>query len=409
MDFSLKLKQETKLVLTQEMKISMNILQMSSSQLREYLEKEATINPAIEISYSTFSTKGVSEEEYSPLDFVTKEETLIDYLEEQIGYLQLSKKIKKICIFIVNNLDSRGYLAISKVELKKLLKINMQELNEAFEIIYTLDPIGIGAENLKDCLKIQLRNKGIYDEKLFTLIEYYLEEVANQNYSIIAQELKIDENKILDYIKLIKTLTPIPARGYRIDTTSNYVVPEAKIEVKNGELVFKINEGVIPKVSVNSYYSESLASDKKFINTAINIVKCLEKRYQTLTKILEFLIKKQRDYFFRGENFLHTLILKDIATELNLHESTISRAIKDKYLDTPQGTISIKSLFIIDSKKIKIKKIIEELINKENKKNPISDERISIYLKDKGYIVARRTVTKYREELGFGSTRDRKK
>ncbi|MBM6875975.1 RNA polymerase sigma-54 factor, partial [Fusobacterium mortiferum] len=270
MDFSLKLKQETKLVLTQEMKISMNILQMSSSQLREYLEKEATINPAIEISYSTFSTKGVSEEEYSPLDFVTKEETLIDYLEEQIGYLQLSKKIKKICIFIVNNLDSRGYLAISKVELKKLLKINMQELNEAFEIIYTLDPIGIGAENLKDCLKIQLRNKGIYDEKLFTLIEYYLEEVANQNYSIIAQELKIDENKILDYIRLIKTLTPIPARGYRIDTTSNYVVPEAKIEVKNGELVFKINEGVIPKVSVNSYYSESLASDKKFINTAIN-------------------------------------------------------------------------------------------------------------------------------------------
>ena len=122
MDFSLKLKQETKLVLTQEMKISMNILQMSSSQLREYLEKEATINPAIEISYSTSSTKGVSEEEYSPLDFITKEETLIDYLEEQIGYLQLSKKIKKICIFIVNNLDSRGYLAISKVELKKIIK-----------------------------------------------------------------------------------------------------------------------------------------------------------------------------------------------------------------------------------------------------------------------------------------------
>ena len=138
-------------------------------------------------------------------------------------------------------------------------------------------------------------------------------------------------------------------------------------------------------------------------------MKCLEKRYQTLNGILELLIVKQKDFFFKGENFLHSLILKDIANELNLHESTISRAIKDKYLDTPQGIISMKSLFIIDSSTIIIKKLIEEFITEENKKNPFSDEKLSLLLKEKGYSVARRTVAKYREELGFGSTRERKK
>lgn len=409
MDFSLKLKQETKLILTQEMKVSMNILQMSSSQLKEYLEKEAGTNPAIEVSYSNVPAKAASEDNLSPLDFIAEEETLIDYLEEQISYLKISPKIKEICIFVINNLDSRGYLATSKLEIKKLLNINVKQLNEAFEIIYTLEPTGIGAENLRDCLKIQLKARNIYDSKLFLMIDNYLEEIANQNYSLIIEELKISKEKIDEYIELIKTLSPIPARGYVVDTSNNYVVPEAKIEIKGNELIFKINEELIPKININSSYSENPEANKNFINTAINIMKCLEKRYQTLTKILEFLIVRQKEFFFKGENFLNTLILKDVATELNLHESTISRAIKEKYLDTPQGIISMKSLFIIDSKTIKIKNIIEELINSENKKSPLSDERISLYLKEKGYSVARRTVAKYREELGFGSTRDRKK
>lgn len=409
MDFSLKLKQEARLILTQEMKLSMNILQMSLSQLREYLEKEAVINSVIEVSYSNFSNKTVSEDEYSPFDSITKEETLVDYLEEQIGYQQISEKIKKICIFIVNNLDRRGYLCISKLEIKKILRISMQELKQAFKIVDILDPVGIGAEDLRDCLKIQLRYKKKLDETLFNLIDNYLEAIAEQNYDLIVEELGITKNELLDYINLIKELNPIPARGYRLDRCSDYVIPEAKVEIKNNELYFKLNEDAVPKVNIKSNYSENMENNRDIINRAINIIKCLEKRYQTLARILTLLLIKQRDYFFKGENFLNTLILNDVATELNLHKSTISRAIKNKYIDTPQGIISIKSLFIIDSKNIKIKKIIEELINKEIKKNPISDEKISKYLKENGYMIARRTVTKYREELGFGSTRDRKR
>lgn len=390
----------------------MNILQMSSSQLREHLEKEAVVNPAIEITYNNNSYKGYSsssEENFSPLELATEEETLFDYLEEQIGYLKISTKLKQICLFIVNNLDNRGYLATPKLEIKRLLNISNQQLKEAFEIIYTLDPIGIGAENLKDCLKIQLRDKGIDDPILFSLIDNYLEDIANQNFSVITEELGITKDDILDYLETIRTLSPIPARGYVVNTSNNYVVPEAKIEIKDNKLTFKINEDLVPKININSSYFNDPSANKNSIHTAINIMKCLEKRYQTLTKILEFLIVKQKDFFFKGENFLHSLILKDVATELNLHESTISRAIKDKYLDSPQGIISMKSLFIIDSTTILVKKLIYNLISEEDRKNPLSDEKISILLKEKGYSVARRTVTKYREELGFCSTRERKK
>ena len=410
MDFSLKLKQETKLILTQEMKVSMNILQMSSSKLKEYLEQEATTNPAIEINYiNTPTYKSSSEDNTSPLDFVSKEETLIDFLIEQLSYLKLSTKIKNICFFIINNLDSRGYLAISKIEIKKLLNISTLQLKEIFNIIYSLEPHGIGAENLKDCLKIQLKFKGIDDSKLFLLIDQYLEEIANQNFELISKELKISKEQILEYLNLIRTLSPIPARGYLVDTDSNYIVPEARIEIKNNKLIFIINENAIPKININTSYINSENANQKSIYTAINIMKCLEKRYQTLTKILELLLIKQKEFFFKGEKYLKTLTLKDLAKELSLHESTISRAIKDKYLDTPQGIISMKSLFIIDSKRIEIKNIIIELINSENKKAPLSDEKISLFLKNKGFEIARRTVAKYREELGFPSTRDRKK
>ena len=195
----------------------MNILQMSSSQLKEYLEKEAVTNPAIEITYNNYTYKSYnpssSEDNFSPLDLVSEEETLFDYLEEQLGYLKISPKIKNICLFIVNNLDARGYLATPKLEIKRLLNINNQQLKEAFEIIYTLDPIGVGAENLKDCLKIQLRSKNIIDETLFSLIDNYLEEIASQNFSLIEEELNITKEDILDYLDLIRTLSPIPARG----------------------------------------------------------------------------------------------------------------------------------------------------------------------------------------------------
>ena len=403
MDFSLKLKQNMKLILTQDMKLSMSILEMSSSNLKELIEKEVNKNPMLEIVYSPRSNFS-DEETSSPLDFISKEESLFDILEEQLSYLKLSKKFRDICYYIINNLDDRGYLTISKSEIKKTFKISTKELQEIFDIIYSLEPSGIGAENLKDCLKIQLTIKDRKDPILFSLIDNYLEDLGNKNFEFIAENLNVSVDRIKSYLSLIQTLDPIPARGYFVGKKTRYIVPEAKIEIINKILKVTLNEEAFPKIKLSS----SDISDKINYQNALNLIKAIEKRYITLEKILNILIVKQSDFFFFGKEHLKTLTLKDITSELNLHISTISRAIKEKFIETPQGIIEIKSLFIGSSESIIIKKLIEEFIHNENKYFPLSDEKISYLLKNKGFSVARRTVAKYRDELGILSTRERK-
>lgn len=411
MDFTLKLKQEMKLSLTQEMKLSMSILQMSSSNLKDFIEKEALKNPMLEVTYSAPAAKYNSDEETpSPFDFIIEEKTLIDFLEEQLGYLKISPKIKSICEYVINNLDDRGYLSMSKLEIKKAFKASAVQMKEAMDIIYSLEPTGIGAENLKENLKIQLLAKSITDEKLFYLIDNFLEELGDRNYSLISEKLDISIEQIEDYLDIIKTLEPIPARGYFVGNKTNYVVPEAKIEIVDDELIITLNEEAIPKIKISSSYeSTNSLSDKNNMYTAINLIKSIEKRYITLERVLNELIIKQKDFFFKGKDFLQTLTLKDIAKELNLHESTISRTVRDKFIETPQGMIAIKSLFLLNSGCLEIKKTIEELIKSEDKSSPLSDEKISLHFKNNGCNVARRTIAKYREELGIASTRERKR
>lgn len=405
MDFSLKLKQNMKLILTQDMKLSINILEMSSSNLKELIEKEVNKNPMLEIVYSPRSNSHSTDEETtSPLDFISKEKSLFDFLEEQLSYLKLSKKFRDICYYIINNLDDRGYLSISKSDIKKIFKISTKELQEVFNIIYSLEPHGIGAENLKDCLKIQLTIKDKKDPLLFSIIDNYLEDLGDKNFEFIAENLNISADRIKSYLSLIQTLDPIPARGYFVGNKTRYIVPEAKIEIIDKTLKVTLNEEAFPKIKLSS----SDISDKTNYQNALNLIKAIEKRYITLEKILNLLIVKQFDFFFLGKEHLKTLTLKNIASELNLHISTISRAIKEKFIETPQGIIEIKSLFIGSSETIIIKKLIEEFIHDENKYFPLSDEKISYLLKNKGFSIARRTVAKYRDELGILSTRERK-
>lgn len=405
MDFSLKLKQNMKLILTQDMKLSMNILEMSSSKLKELIEKEVNKNPMLEIVYSPRSSNPSSDENApSPLDFVSKEESLFDFLEEQLSYIKLSKKFKDICYYIINNLDDRGYLSLSKNEIKKTFKISTNDLKEIFNIIYSLEPYGIGAENLKDCLKIQLTIKNKKDPILFSLIDNYLEDLGAKKFEFIAENLNISVDRVKTYLALIQTLEPIPARGYSVGNKTKYIVPEAKVEIIDKELKVTLNEEAFPKIKLSS----SDISDKINYQNALNLIKAIEKRYATLERILNLLIVKQSEFFFFGKEHLKTLTLKDIANELNLHISTISRAIKEKFIETPQGIIEIKSLFIVSSESIVIKKFIEEFIHNENKYSPLSDEKLSYLLKNKGFSVARRTVAKYRDELGILSTRERK-
>lgn len=405
MDFSLNLKQNMKLILTQNMKLSMKILEMPSIKLKEFLQKEVNKNPILEVIYTPNINKNFSDENEpsSPFDFISKQETLLDILEEQISYFKISKKEKNICNYIINNLDNNGYLAISKNDIKKTFNLSTAELNYIFNLIHTLEPYGICSINLQESLKIQLRSKNNNDSILFIIIDNFLEDLANKNFDFISKKLNISIKKVEEYLNIIQSLNPIPARGYTIINKNDYIIPEAKIEIIDNNLKVILNQDAIPKIKLGNFSNNDLN-----YKNAINLIKAIEKRYITLEKILNLLIIKQHNFFFYGKEFLNTLTLKDIANELNLHISTISRAVKDKYIITPQGIIEIKNLFISNSESIIIKNLIEEFIHNEDKKFPLSDETISALLKSKGFEVARRTVAKYRNEIGILSSRDRK-
>ncbi|MDU5492118.1 MAG: RNA polymerase factor sigma-54 [Clostridium perfringens] len=458
MDFNLNLTQEQKLIMTQQMQLSIKLLQMSIYDLREYIEKEFSENPVLEAQYE--DTKEVSKEqdrleykelvkylesdnygsqsygEYdeegiSPFTFISKPESLTDYLEGQILELPIDEYMRSVCSYMVECLDQKGYLDIKKEELMNELDCSEEIFNRALIVIQNLEPAGIGARDLKECLEIQLERKGEYDPIVKEIIDNHLDDLADNRYQVIAKDLDITPKKAQDYGDLIKTLEPKPSRGFYTGDEVGFIIPDAEIRKIDGEFFILMKDGVLPMLSVNPLYKDILKDStndkeateyvKEKIDKAMFLIKSIEQRKSTLHKVLQKILEKQKDYFEKGEKYLKPMTLKEIAEKLEMHESTISRAIRDKYILTSMGTIKIKDLFVnsISNKEksdgeedvtvINIKKVLEEVIKEEDKRKPLSDQAISEILKEKGMAISRRTVAKYREELGIKSSSKRKR
>lgn len=412
MDFSLNIKQELKLALTQEMKLSLSILEMSSIDLEKFIEKEFSKNPLLEIDYSSkpYKAQNDDSEEVSPFDFIAEEKNLIDFLEEQIGYLKISKEMRFLCNYLINNLDKRGYLTLTKDEIKAGCGYPIKYINDALEIVKNLEPVGIGAKDLEECLIIQLHKKEIFDRKLEYLITHFMQELAMKKYDVICSKLNIEEKDIENYLKTIQGLNPIPSRGFYMGDNVRFIQPDA--EIKNVDGVYRVVmlESSIPKIKLKSEENgaENSPYFKNYFNSAHNLIKCLEKRQITLENILNIILDRQYEYFSNPEGKLNSLTLKDISSVLKMHNSTVSRAVKNKYILTERGIERIKDMFIADSKKITAKDRIEELILNEDRENPLSDSKIVEILAEEDIPVARRTVVKYREELGIKPSHKRK-
>lgn len=458
MDFNLNLTQEQKLIMTQQMQLSIKLLQMSTYDLREYIEKEFSENPVLEAQYE--DTKEVSKEqdrleykelvkylesdnygsqsygEYdeegiSPFTFISKPESLTDYLEGQILELPIDEYMRSVCSYMVECLDQKGYLDIKKEELMNELDCSEETFNRALIVIQNLEPAGIGARDLKECLEIQLERKGENDPIVKEIIDNHLDDLADNRYQVIAKDLDITPKKAQDYGDLIKTLEPKPSRGFYTGDEVGFIIPDAEIRKIDGEFFILMKDGVLPMLSVNPLYKDILKDStndkeateyvKEKIDKAMFLIKSIEQRKSTLHKVLQKILEKQKDYFEKGEKYLKPMTLKEIAEKLEMHESTISRAIRDKYILTSMGTIKIKDLFVnsISNKEksdgeedvtvINIKKVLEEVIKEEDKMKPLSDQAISEILKEKGMAISRRTVAKYREELGIKSSSKRKR
>lgn len=412
MDFSLNIRQELKLILTQEMKLSLNILEMSSMDLEKFIEKEFSKNPLLEVDFSSknYSSKGDDSEESSPFDFISEEKNLIDFLEEQLGFLKISKEMRFLCTFIINNLDKRGFLTATREELKSGCGFPFKDIDKAIEIVKSLEPVGIGAKNLEECLIIQLHKKNINDQKLEYIITHFMQELASSKYDIICSKLNITEEYVVEYLKIIRSLNPFPSRGFYMGDTIRYIEPDAEIKNIDGRYVVVMSEKNIPKVSLKAVENnqELTGEMKNYFNSANNIIKCIEKRQLTLKNILDIILEKQYGYFSNSQGKLNSLTLKDVSSILKIHNSTVSRAIKNKYILTERGMKRVKDMFIINNKQIFIKEKIEELILNEDRYNPLHDNEIVLLLEKEDMKIARRTVVKYREELGIKPAHKRK-
>ena len=406
MDNKLDIIEKQKLIqslkLSQIMKLSINILEMSITDLNNFIEKEISkdLSVSVELNYS--NQENYDDEKEEEINYLTDEKNFFQILEEQLSYFKIETKIKEICVFIINNLNKKGYLELSKIEIKDILEVSDKELDEAFDVIHNLEPYGVGAYSLEECLKIQLKVKNLIDDKLFLFIDNYLYLLIDKKYDLIKEKLNINDEQLFSYIDIIKSLNPVPSRGYSVGKIKK-IIPDIFVEIKKDEAFYKINRASIPQISVKDKIND------KYYKKLNEIVSCIEKRFETLDKIMEIVIREQKSFFISQGKETNTLKISDVASELNLSPSTVSRAVKEKYIKTDFGIISLRKLFNLDSTVFLYQQKILEYIENENKEQPFSDQDIVNLLEKEGIKIARRTVTKYREKLGYKSSHKRKK
>jgi len=445
--FDLSLKQKQKLIMTNQLIQGINILQYNTIELGEYINQEMEKNPLLEKEEA--SADG-GEGEVNWLEFVKNtnkthehsqpysddeeknvienvkcmEESLKEILIGQLHVLNLSEEDYGVGEFIIDFIDERGYLSAEPEEMAQMINVPVTKVIKLVNFIRRFEPSGVGGRNLRECLKIQLINMNHFDDMLFHIIDEHLEDIGYNRDQKLMKELDLDKEDISYYRELLKSLDPKPGLKY-CEEEPDYVIPDIFVEVIGDKVSVTMNDYYVPRLKINSYYQSLLqkGGDEKtteFIKSGLNsasfVINSILQRKETVKNIAQLLFEKQIDFLKSGEGYIKPMTLKEIAEVLDIHESTVSRAVKNKYAVTSRGIYSLKHFFTTglasqegeNVSAVKIKDIIKDLISKENKKKPYSDQNITDILKEKGYTISRRTVAKYRENLNILSTRERK-
>lgn len=353
-------------------------------------------------------------------------ETMEEDLQSQLNFLSLNPKLHELCKAIIGNLNEQGFFKGSLADLAVMSGVGIEDMQKALNVVKSLDPPGIGAKDVKESLILQLEHKGLKDLIFKRLINECFEEIAANHIIQITRKLNITSEQAKDFISEIKKLNPYPyARMSNIDE-SIFVVPEIRIEKEDGIYVVIFEKQYQPRLKISDKYIEMLYSPdytgeakeyiKQKIQSANNIIKSIEQRRDTIRKIAEVIIDSQYDFLEKGSMYLKPLTMKHVADKIGVHETTVSRAVSNKFAKTPQGILALKYFFsagfqsadgdMISSRGVMEK--IRNIIELEDKNSPLSDDDIAKILNEEGIPVARRTVAKYREELGILSSRLRK-
>lgn len=449
--YNLELKQTQKLVMTQELRQAIELLQFNTLELNDYLKEEMENNPLLEIEsnnknkeqdqesieehkeaeeeidwekyaeqYGDISYRpqiDKNKEEHNFESFVSYSPSLKEHLLDQLKFVDLNRKEYLIGKYLIENINENGYINTSVDDISKQLNINIDKIEEILEIIQGFDPLGVGARDLRESLLIQIKDEKSIDPIIQIIIENYLNDIASNKMNKISKELDIDIKTIQEACDYIKELEPKPGRNFSGDLDSvRYIEADANIEWIDGEFVITVNDSTGPRLNINNYYKSLLSksADKNAteflserLNKAMWIIKSIEQRRQTIYNVVESILKFQYEFFKTGnKELLIPLTLNQVAEDIEMHQSTISRTTNEKHVQTPYGLYELKYFFSTglvgeekDVSSTSIKTLIKELINNEDPKKPYSDQKISDLLKEDGTKISRRTVAKYRTEM----------
>jgi RNA polymerase sigma-54 factor len=374
---------------------------------------------------------GPDAEEHSWDNVLTESQSLTKYLMWQMKLSSFTEDEIRVCTQIVGNLDQNGYLCASVPEIVQLENVSEEFVEAVLKRVQEFDPPGIAARNLQECLLIQARMLGVKNKIIEVIIKDYLKDLELKNYVHIAHKLKVPLREVEIAVLLISRMNPKPGSMYSEDKIQP-IIPDVYIVKAGDEYKIILNDDGLPRLRISNFYREIMAgltdhghgeeeSGKKYIKDKVQsatwLIKSIQQRQNTIYKVAESIVKFQRDFFDRGIDFLKPLVLRDIASDIEMHESTISRVVSNKYVHSPQGIFEMKYFFGSSIKRTSegtiasksVKEEIKQIVSGEKPKKPYSDCEIVDLLKVKGINIARRTVAKYREMMGILPSSKRKK
>ncbi|MGM9951228.1 MAG: RNA polymerase factor sigma-54 [Lysinibacillus sp.] len=412
--------------LTTEMKHSLHILQLPIIDLMDYIQEKSTENPCIQLDYNRFSNNHITTRKHSAFDNLMERLpspepfNLSQLLLEQMPINLLSEPtISKACKTLISHIDERGYLPVSLEDISFHSGLCMNKLERALSIIQSLEPAGIGARNLKECLLLQLGRNFDMHQTPYHLVEECFDEMINQDQNAILKKFKIDSTELDHALDVIKNLHINPLAPFS-DMENAYIIPDITIEKRGKQLHIKVNNELLPAIVINTEYYEMLSHSnedteiflREHMKEAYHIIKSIKQRNRTLLKLVQKLIELQLPFFLEGPKALKPMGLKEMVAHMGIHESTISRAVNGKYIQTPFGLFRLHQLFAkgLDNAKggkmtiEQIKSTIQALVKEEDKFSPYSDQELCHLLTKEGIQISRRTIAKYREELNIPSS-----
>lgn len=423
----ISIKQTQKLALTPQMEQSLSLLQMNAMELNQCIEEELLSNPMLkeqevkaEQGYDSLigwkKKRQYTQTDYkSFLESLTGDEDsqadLKEYLKTQLYTKHLSKRQEQRAEYLIECLEETGYFKTDLRDLTKILNIPETQLKEEFLFLQkNLEPCGVFARDLKECLLLQLDREHPRNEKLYVLIRDYLDLVAKNKIPEICQNTGWSKEETAELVRQLKQLEPIPGQGYGKQKRDSFLYPDVTVKEENGTYRIYYHKDGMKNIALNEEYlplleKKDLTNEQEYLKEQYQNAKLLmrniAKREETLMKVTKAIIKRQEAFFEKGKGQLQPLNLEDIAEDIEMHESTVSRAVNGKYLECRWGIFEFKYFFSNKLAQKDAHTCIEQLIQAENKKKPYSDAQLAKQLETEGIVISRRTVAKYREQMGI--------